>query len=119
MCSLELGLAMLIWPKMAKGSIVTVLIDIVGWPAAAIVFVLIGLFSVVALIVNGRSLAIGPRVRSICAILRSVLWAQFTLSMLHVSFVQGFPSPMVVFFSVFTAAEFYVVYRAVLDVRDH
>lgn len=110
---------MLIWPKMAKGSIVEVIVYFVGWPMVAIIFTAVGLASITALIVNGQSLAVGPRVRSICAIFRSVLWAQFTLSMIGVSATQGFPSPMVFFFSVFTASEFYVVYRAVLDVRDH
>ncbi len=116
-CSAVLGASMLIFPRMAHGSIVKVLIDIVGWPLAAVVFLLVGVASIAALIVNGNSLSIGPRVRSLCAIARAVLWGQFTLSMLHVSVVQGFPSPMVFFFSVFTVAELYVVYRAVLDVR--
>lgn len=108
---------MLVWPRMQRGSIVQVLIEIVGGSAASAVFLLVGLFSTIALVVNGNSLAIGPRVRSICAIFRSVLWGQFTLSMAYVSVAQGFPSPMVFFFGVFTAAELYVVYRAVLDVR--
>lgn len=117
-CALVLGTAMFAWPKMAHGSIVKVLIDLIGWPAAAGIFAMVGLASLTALVVNGQSLAIGPRVRSICAIFRSVLWAQFTLSMIYVSIAQGFPSPMVFFFGIFTLSELYVVYRAVLDVRD-
>ena len=117
-CSLWLGLSMLVFPSIANGSIVKVLVDLVGWPMVAIIFILVGLASIAALIINGSSHEIGPRVRSICAILRSILWAQFVLSMIYVSKLQGFPSPMVIFFSVFTASEFYVIYRAVLDVRD-
>lgn len=110
---------MLFWPDMIHGSIVRVLMTLVDWPTIALIFVAVGAASIVALIVNGNSIAIGPRVRSICAIIRAILWGQFVLSMLHVSMVQGFPSPMVFFFSIFTASELYVVYRAVLDVRVH
>ena len=116
-CSLSLGVGMLIWPKMAHGRIVRVLVELVGWPAVALVFFTVGFASIVALIVNGNSWTIGPRVRSICAIIRGILWGQFVTSMVYVSLDQGFPSPMVIFFSVFTASEFYIVYRAVLDVR--
>jgi hypothetical protein len=118
-CCLLLGVGMFIWPRIAQGSIVRVLVDVVGWPVIAVIFTLVGFASMLALVVNGNSFAIGPRVRACCAIWRSVLWAQFTLSMIHVSVVQGFPSPMMFFFSVFTLSEFYVIYRAVLDVRDH
>lgn len=119
LCSLLLGTAMLVWPRVAHGSIMKVLVDLVGWPIVAIVFLLVGLASMSALVANGSSWSLGPRVRSICAIFRAVLWAQFSLSMFYVSVLQGFPSPMLFFFPVFTASEFYIVYRAVLDVRDN
>jgi hypothetical protein len=109
---------MMIYPTIANGTIVKVLLDLVGWPIVALVFIAVGAASIAALIINGNSYAVGPRVRSICAIFRSILWAQFVLSMIYVSQRQGFPSPMIFFFSVFTASEFYVIYRAVLDVRD-
>jgi len=118
-CTTLLGLAMFVWPRVANGSIVRVLVELVGWPAIAGIFLVVGMASIGALIANGSSAAVGPRVRSICAIFRAVLWAQFSLSMAHVSVTQGFPSPMLFFFPVFTASEFYIVYRAVLDVRDH
>lgn len=114
---ITLGVAMLVWPKIAHGSILQVLVGNIGAIGAALLFIVTGLISIAALIVNGRSLKIGPHVRSIIAILRMVIWASFTLSMYRVSIEQGFPSPMVFFFGYFTIAEAYTPYRAVLDVR--
>lgn len=111
------GLAILIWPKSAHGSILQVLVGNIGGLGTALLFVLIGLMGVVALIANGRSLKIGPHVRSLTAIGRMVVWASFTLAMYRISVEQGFPSPMAVFFGLVTIAETYTPYRAVLDVR--
>lgn len=118
-CCLIFGIGLLVFPTMSRGSIIRLLYDIVGWPLVGVIFFVVGVASVAALIVNGRSMSIGPRVRACCAIWRAGLWSEFALSMAHVSVVEGHLSPMVIFFSVFTASEFYVVYRAVLDVRDN
>jgi hypothetical protein len=115
---LLLGVSMFVWPKTAHGSIMRVLVELVGWPIIAAVFFIVGFTSMIALVANGQSLAIGPRVRAVSAIARSTLWMQFTLSMTIVSIDQGFPSPMLFVWPVVAASEFYVVYRAVLDVRD-
>lgn len=114
---ITLGVAILVWPKIAHGSILQVLVSNIGAIGTALLFIVTGMISIAALIVNGRSLKIGPHVRSIIAILRMVIWASFTLSMYRVSVEQGFPSPMVFFFGYFTIAEAYTPYRAVLDVR--
>lgn len=111
------GVAMLVWPKMAHGSILQVLVGNIGSIGTALLFVITGLVGIVALIINGRSIKIGPHARSLIAIVRMVIWASFTLSMFRVSMDQGFPSPMVFFFGYFTIAEAYTPYRAVLDVR--
>lgn len=114
----SLGTAMLIYPKMAHGSILQVLLRLVSETQAAFIFFVVGYLGVGALIANGASLKVGPRIRSLVAVARSILWAQFTLSMADVSISQGFPSPMVFFFSLFTTAEIFISYRAVLDVRS-
>lgn len=115
---ITLGVAILIWSKIANGSILQVLIGNVGAVGTALLFIVTGMVSITALVINGRSLKIGPHVRSIIAILRMVIWASFTLSMYRVSIDQGFPSPMAFFFGYFTIAEAYTPYRAVLDVRN-
>jgi len=111
------GVAILVWPKVAHGSILAVLVGSIGPILTALLFVMTGLAGMAALIANGNSLRLGPHIRSITAIVRMVIWASFTLSMARVSIEQGFPSPMVFFFGVFTIAEAYTPYRAVLDVR--
>lgn len=112
-----LGVAMLVWPKIAHGSILQVLVGNIGAIGAAVLFIITGVIGIAALIFNGRSLKIGPHARSLMAIIRMVIWASFTLSMFRVSVEQGFPSPMAFFFGYFTIAEAYTPYRAVLDVR--
>lgn len=114
-----LGVSILIWPMIAQGSILRVLVLNIGEIATALAFVAIGITGIVALIANGSSLRIGPRLRSFSAIVRSILWLTFVLSMARVSINQGFPSPMVFFWSSFTGAEVYISYRAALDVRPH
>lgn len=114
---LTLGTAILIWPVIAHGSILRVLVSNIGPISTAFLFIVIGMIGIAALIINGRSLKIGPHARSLMAIIRMVIWASFTLSMFRISFEQGFPSPMVFFFGYFTIAEAYTPYRAVLDVR--
>ena len=113
-----LGMTILVWPQVAHGSILTILTGAVGGTAAGLIFFVIGLLRIAALITNGNSMWIGPRIRSIGASVSSVLWSSVVISMAQVSVAQGFPSPMVIFFSAFTGAEVYISYRAVLDVRS-
>lgn len=112
------GVAILVWPKSAHGSILQVLVGNIGAIGTALLFVMIGLAGVAALVANGRSLKVGPHVRSFTAIGRMVIWASFTLAMYRISVEQGFPSPMAIFFGLVTIAETYTPYRAVLDVRS-
>lgn len=112
------GSAILIWPKSAHGSILQVLVGNIGDIGTALLFIAVGLIGGIALVANGRSLKLGPHVRSLTAIARMVIWASFTMAMYRISKEQGFPSPMVIFFGLVTIAETYTPYRAVLDVRN-
>lgn len=114
-----LGIAILIWPKVAMGSIEHVLADAIGTVFMALLFIATGIIGIVALIANGESLRTGPRLRSFTAVLRSIIWLTFVLSMARVSISQGFPSPMVFFWTSFVGAEVYISFRAALDVRPH
>lgn len=111
------GVAMLFFPRMANGSILQILTAVFNSYAIALIFLTIGVARISALIANGNSLQIGPRIRAYAAAVSSILWTTFTLSMARVSIEQGFPSPMVFYWGFFTAAEVYISYRAVLDVR--
>jgi hypothetical protein len=112
------GIMMLTWPRMSNGSILHLLSQYVAGEIIALTFLVTGMLRVAALIANGGSMWIGPRIRSVSAIISACMWAEFTLSMVEVSFKQGFPSPMVPFWLTFTIAELYVTYRAGLDVRS-
>ena len=112
------GMAILVWPKSAHGSILQVLVGNIGDAGTALLFILTGLIGAVALIANGRSHKVGPHARSLIAIVRMVIWASFALAMYRISKEQGFPSPMAIFFGLATIAETYTPYRAVLDVRN-
>lgn len=111
------GVAILVWPKSAHGSILQVLVSNIGRDGTAVLFILTGLVGIIALIANGRSSKVGPHARSLTAIVRMVVWASFTIAMYRISKEQGFPSPMAIFFGLVTIAEAYTPYRAVLDVR--
>jgi len=122
-CLILLGTAMVPFPRMIRGSILTVIVRVldnfhIGLTVVPIAFLMIGSLGVGALIANGQSLWMGPWTRAICAMLRGVLWLTFSLSMIEVSFTQGFPSPMDFFFPVFMTTEFFIMYRAVFDVRS-
>lgn len=108
---------MLIAPNMKNGSIFSELERALSGEQIAWLFFILGGVSIFALIANGQSLVIGPRVRSICAIIRMILWAEFAVAMAQISFKppQDWLSPMVIFFGVFTWAEYYIAYRSVLD----
>jgi predicted neutral ceramidase superfamily lipid hydrolase len=114
---LSLGTAMMIWPAMGRGSILQVLLSVMPATVASLMFMTLGMSRLFALVANGASLVIGPRLRAAVAMVASMVWTTFTFSMAEVSIKQGFPSPMVFFFSVFTLAELYVSYRAARDVR--
>jgi hypothetical protein len=112
------GVMMLLWPRMSNGSILHLLTQYVSGEIIALIFLVTGALRIAALIANGGSMWIGPRIRSVSAIISACLWAEFTLSMIEVSYKQGFPSPMVPFWFTFMIAELYVTYRAGLDVRS-
>lgn len=114
-----LGVSILIWPKVAHGSILQVLVENMGPTFTALAFIAVGIIGIVALVANGRSLRVGPRLRALSAIVRSVLWLTFVLSMARVSLAQGFPSPMVFFWSSFAGTEVFIAFRAAADVRHN
>lgn len=71
----------------------------------------------IALLANGASFVLAPLIRSWAAIFRAVIWFQFVVSTFAASFAQGYPYTVTPFWVMFMIVEFYVAYRAVLDVR--
>lgn len=90
-------------------------------PVVVVIFsAIISIIGISALIYNGRSLIVGPMIRSVCAIGRAFLWSQFAYALYLLDPVNGNatqPSAGFEFWVVFTCAELYVAYRAMADVQ--
>lgn len=113
-----LGGLILVEPKIATGSILVVAFGIFGGFGLGMFLLSIGVIGIGALIANGRSLLIGPRLRVICAIFRMLTWFSFVLSMSFLTRDVGHISPMMVAFSCAAGAEIVVIYLASRHVRS-
>ena len=106
-----------IWPETLKASAFQWATQVMSSDFVGIVMFAAGWFRCLALIANGNSYVIGPRVRAIGAIIGAVMWVQFGTALVKLSVEQHFPSPGIPFWYMFTVAELRIAYRAVLDVR--
>lgn len=112
-----LGCAVFIWPKTSTNPAFHLFMAFLPPPVAALIMLACGLFCIAALLTNGYSPVIGPRIRAWSAFLRAMLLLQFGVSTLEASYNQGFPFTVVPFWFLMAFAEIWVSYRAVLDVR--
>lgn len=113
-----LSLMLFVWPQITEAPAFQLFAAVVPSRLIGVVLLIVGVSCIVALLVNGASMSIGPRVRSWAALARSVLWIQFGLSTVEASIAQGYPYTVTPFWFTFAVAEIYVAYRAVLDVRN-
>lgn len=114
-----LSVMLFVWPQVAQAPAFRLFSWAVPADLISVSLLACGVACIVALIVNGASLSIGPRVRSWTAMMRSVLWLQFGISTLQAGIEQGYPYTVQPFWFTFALAELWVAYRAVLDVRSH
>lgn len=120
-----LGVQIVTFPEMARGSIFLVSFEVLNqffsiFISAFLIgfcLIVVGAFGLAALFVNGHSHKIGPRIRACAAIWRSSFYTSVVASMSIVSFRQGHLSPMVTVFGGLIVAEMYVCFRAPLDVK--
>lgn len=112
-----LAVMLFIWPQITNAPAFRLFAWLFSPDFIALSFMACGLACIAALIVNGASPKIGPRIRSWTALARSVLWFQFGLSTLQAGLVQGYPFTVLPFWFTFAFAEIWVAYRAGLDVR--
>ena len=76
----------------------------------------IGWMRLVGLLLNGHTVKgyrIGPLIRATMAIACAIMWVQFDLALIQLSFNQGYMSPGIPFWSMFVLGELDVAYRAV------
>lgn len=112
-----LAIEIFVWPETLNASAFQWVTKVMSRDFVGIVVFIAGWFRCLALIANGSSLVIGPRVRAIAAIAGAVIWVQFGTALVKLSVEQHFPSPGIPFWYMFTVAELRIAYRAVLDVR--
>jgi len=112
-----LSVEIFIWPETLKASAFQWITLVLNTEIVGIVLIGAGIFRCSALVANGSSMVIGPRVRAIGALAGAAIWVQFGMALVKLSIDQNFPSPGIPFWFMFTLAELRVVYRAVLDVR--
>lgn len=112
-----LAIEVFIWPQTLEESAFQWMVVVVNPKFIGAILLIGGSVRIVALILNGVSLSLGPRLRSVCAIVGAMLWIQFGTALVKLSIDQGFASPGIPFWYTFTLAELYVTYRAALDVR--
>jgi hypothetical protein len=113
-----LSLMLFIWPQITSAPAFRLFAWLLPSSVIGISFLICGVACIVALLVNGASMVIGPRVRSWAAMARAILWLQFGISTLQAGFEQGYPYTVQPFWFTFALAEVWVAYRAVLDVRS-
>ena len=112
-----LAIEVLVWPETLRASEFQWLTQVMSPDFVGAILLAAGWFRCLALLANGSSLVIGPRVRAIGAIIGAVMWVQFATALVKLSIEQHFPSPGIPFWYMFTLAELRIAYRAVLDVR--
>jgi hypothetical protein len=113
-----LAIEIFVWPETLKASAFQWAVQLINPEFVGAVLLIAGWFRCLALIANGSSIAIGPRVRAIGAIVGAVIWVQFGTALVKLSIEQQFASPGIPFWYMFTLAELRIAYRAVLDVRS-
>jgi len=113
---LWLALALLIDPEILRSSAFQwITLVMPPWFIEACLF-LMGWVRLIGLLLNGheiRGRRVGPLIRAFMAAACAVVWAQFDLALLQLSFQQGFMSPGIPFWSMFVLGELDVAYRAV------
>jgi hypothetical protein len=89
--------------------------EVMGTLGIGVLMFMVGIARVIALALNGKSFVVGPCIRTMTALVSAVIWAQFSYALAHEPGIA--PSPGLPFWTAFTAAELYVSYRAMIDVR--
>lgn len=115
--SFIISLMIVVWPEISRGPNFQFMSTYLSESVIIFVFLLNSIAKIGALLANGGSLAVGPRVRAACAGVYALIWAQFVMSLIKISVDQGYPAAGIPFWGMFTLAEIYVAYRATLDVR--
>lgn len=115
------------WPEMIKSSAFVWLSTFMREGDIALLLLLLGWSRCAALMLNGQQLfggrellgiKVGPMVRAVCGVVSALLWSQFAVTLGWISYAQGYPSPGLPFWIMFTFAEIYAAYTTVKNGRS-
>lgn len=111
---LALSVMTFVWPQTLRASAFQWIVIVMPIPLIETLMFVISWTALIGLLLNGhefRGVRIGPVIRALAAIARSVMWAQFALALYRLSIEQGYPSPGLPFWMMFAATEIYVANR--------
>ncbi len=106
-----------VWPRSVQTGAFQSLSKIMSPTNTGVYLLVVGVFGTCALAMNGSSLVIGPFIRSVCAVLRALMWTQFMYSLFILGMSRDAPSLITPFWFFAACGELYVAYRAMIDVR--
>jgi hypothetical protein len=113
-----LSFEIFIWPQTLKTSAFHFILLVMSGQFIGLFMMIVGVGRSFGLILNGHQInghRIGPLIRSGFSIISAFMWVQFALALVQQSIAQGIPSPGCPFWFMFTFAELFVVYRAVVN----
>jgi hypothetical protein len=113
-----IGLHLILFPTSIAASSFDRLLHFIPEHFFAVVFLAAGLGRITALVVNGISPTLGPKVRGLGSSLGAVIWCQIAYS-LYIHSVAGDipPSPGIPVYAMLVIAEVAATYKAAADVR--
>jgi len=110
------GLQLVFWPNSMHDSAFGYITTIFPTHTLTYVLILIGWVRGCALMLNGQrvwGIKLGPYTRAIFSVVSATVWAQFTIALIELSITQGYPSPGMPFWAMFTLGEVYTSYTTV------
>lgn len=120
-CSmLLLSIEVLGWPATLNAQVFTLVLILVNTHFVGVLLLVLGWIKFSGLMLNGyvvSGIQIGPWIRAVSSVLSSVMWGQFTLSLLKIMIERGRPSVIMPFFFMFTIGELYIAYTTVKNAR--
>lgn len=109
------GLTMLVWPIAIEVGLFRYILLVAEPDILATIYLLLGIFRSVSLVIDRRFLKWGPRLRAIGASGAALLWLQMTASLVQVVPLQLAPSISIAVYFSLAVGEFYAMFRAVKD----
>lgn len=109
------------WPEMINSNAFLWMVPWLSEFDIAMLLLTVGWLRCTALILNGQRMFgvhLGPYIRAVGSVVCAFLWSQFAVTLLALSIQQGYPSPGLPFWVMFTFGEIYAAYTTVKNGRN-